>query len=235
MKILICDDIRDDALLTKRIIEEQKLAEGAGITVFSPDELAKEVSGSKLDFDIAILDIEYHRDDLNGIELGKEINRSNPYISIIYLTEIPDYASDVYETMHCYFVIKKNQELTLSRAMNKAIRLYNSRNNSTLRIVEQWNTRDIPVNSIRYITRKGRKLCIVEDEQHEIYMTIRDMLSQLPPQFARCHSGFIVNLDYAESVNGANVTLKDGEKLPVGRQYKTDFYVSYAEYLGERT
>ncbi len=235
MKILICDDVRDDAIYTKGIIEEQKLAEGAEIIIASPDELAKEVNGSKIDYDIVILDIEYHRDDLNGVDLGREVNRSNPYTSLIYLTEIPDYATDVYETMHCYFVIKKNQETTLSRAMTKAIRLHNTKSDNKIRIVEQWLTRDIPVEDIRYITRKGRRMCIISSEEHEIYMSFRDILLQLPDYFARCHSGYIVNFNYVDSVGSGNVQLKDGEKLPIGRQYKADFYVSYAEYLGERT
>ena len=234
MKILICDDNRDDALYTKNIIEEQKLAEGAEITIAAPDEFKNEVSGSKIDYDMVILDIEYHRDDLNGIDLGKEINRSNPYTAIIYLTEIPDYATDAYETMHCYFVIKKMQEATLGRAISKAMRLTSSRNKS-LRIVEKWVTLDIPADKIRYITRRGRRLVIVADEERETYMNIRDILQELPSNFVRCHSGFIVNLDYADSVGGGNVTLKNGEKLPIGRQFKSDFYVGYAEYLGERT
>ena len=234
MKILICDDSRDDALRTRQIIEDQQLADGAEIVIVTPDEAQLALKSQQFDYNISILDIEYHRDDFNGIDLGREINRINPYCAVIYLTEIPDYATDVYETMHCYFVIKKNQEVTLSRAMTKAVRLLNSRNKK-IRITEKWLTKDIFTDRILYITRRGRRLCIVEDEEHEVYVNMRDILSQLPAQFARCHGGYIVNFDFIDSVGGGSVKLKSGQVIPIGRQFKSDFYVKYAEYLGERT
>ncbi len=234
MRILICDDIKDEALHTERIIKEQHLADGAKISVASPDEAMLMVKSQQYDYDISILDIEYHRDDFNGVDLGREINKVNPYCSVIYLTEIPDYATDVYETMHCYFVIKKNQDVTLSRAMTKAVRLLNSRNKK-IRITEKWLTKDILTDKIIYITRRGRRLCIVEDEVHEVYVNMRDILQQLPAQFARCHGGYIVNLDYVDSIGASSLTLKTGSTVPIGRQFKSEFYVKYAEYLGERT
>ena len=103
MKIIICDDERMDAERAKTILLSCK-----GVQ----------------EEDIAILDIEYENRQFNGITLSKELNKKLPLCQIIYLTWVLEFAPEVYDTIHCYFVLKQNEEKMLPRAMEKAIQIY---------------------------------------------------------------------------------------------------------------
>ncbi|MBQ9234814.1 MAG: hypothetical protein IJ167_12385, partial [Lachnospiraceae bacterium] len=140
MRLIICDNIREDALFTKKLIEEYLTEDKNNISIISPDELLGKIDDNEFDYDIAVIEIEYHRNDLNGIELGKRINDNAPLCNIIYLTDLSDFVSDVYETRHCYFVMKKNQQKTLNRALDKALELYyENSNKNTLHIKCNYN------------------------------------------------------------------------------------------------
>lgn len=68
---------------------------------------------------IAVLDI--RMDGTDGIELAKKLNRLAPGCKIIFLTGFLDYATEVYETEHVYFVLKSEMEHRLGRALQKAV------------------------------------------------------------------------------------------------------------------
>ena len=124
MKLVVCDDLKEDADFSLNIINDylKNIQDDYNICYKTPDELDSEIQNGNFEYDIAVLDIDYKGYNFNGIDLGQKINNSCPLCSIIYLTAILDFASDVYETEHCYFVMKKNQKLTMNRALDKAVK-----------------------------------------------------------------------------------------------------------------
>ncbi|MBQ9277906.1 MAG: response regulator transcription factor [Lachnospiraceae bacterium] len=237
MKLVICDDVREDAEKTIRIINDyfENMNDESDIIYFSPDELSCEIEKGEFEFDIAILDIDYKNDNYNGIDLARKINELSPLCNIIYLTAILDFASDVYETEHCYFVMKKNQQKTLKRALDKAVRIVNENNeNKYIKLTSSGKEILILTNEIRYLTRENRKVQIIGDNTFESYISLGDCIEMLPKKFVRCHTGYIVNLDYIKVVEGNKIMLSDDTFIPIGRVYKDSFMYSYLEYLERR-
>ncbi|MBR1815542.1 MAG: LytTR family transcriptional regulator DNA-binding domain-containing protein [Lachnospiraceae bacterium] len=235
MRLIICDDVQEDAFKTKELIEDYNIKEFTYIDITQPDILLKEIDNKTFDYDIIILDIEYHRTDLNGIELGRRINEYAPLCNIIYLSDVPDFASDVYETKHCYFVMKKNQHITLKRALEKALEIYYENNDKcALHIICNYNDVYLSTKIIQYITRENRKLKIIADKTYECYMGLNDCKKQLPKKFVRCHTGYIINADYIKSIESNKICMMDNREIPIGRVYKDSFMLHYLEYLGRR-
>ena len=67
--------------------------------------------------DIIIMDIEMPK--INGIRLAEYIREHNKRVRLIFLTNYINYATDVYDTEHTYFVLKKDAEEKLPVALNK--------------------------------------------------------------------------------------------------------------------
>ncbi|MBQ9200202.1 MAG: response regulator transcription factor [Lachnospiraceae bacterium] len=236
MRLVVCDDVIEDAEKTKGLIKQylEDNNSGGDIFVVSPSELLENIDDD-FSYDIAVLDIDYNNDELNGIDLGKKINEKAPLCNIIYLTGVLDFASDVYETMHCYFVMKKNQDITLARALDKAIRIYHDNcKNSTLSFVCKGKDVIVLSSDIKYITRENRKIQIMSDKKYETYMSLNDCLSKLPECFSRCHMGYIVNMNYIKTIEGNKIYMADGFEAPVGRIYKESFIRHYLEFLEGR-
>ena len=233
MKLVICDDERDDAEITKKIIQNYRGINE--IRILTPEETIFDIEEEFFDYDIAILDIEFHQ-DINGIDIGHYINKCYPSCQIIYLTKVTDYASDVYETEHVYFVTKLNQETTLRRAVDKAIEILSS--NEKYEYLELYvNKKKIIVlqKDIVFLERINRKTMIyTTSDVLETYGSLSEYSKKLSDDFVRCYGSFIANLNYVTNVGRERIVLRDGKTIPVGRTYRDKMIRAYMKFLSRR-
>ena len=79
----------------------------------------------------------------------------------------------------------------------------------------------VNVKEIQLIERDGRIIRIVTNAtDYIIYESLDSILSRLPENFVRCHTGFIVNLDYVVSIHADYLMMKNDRKISIGRTYK---------------
>lgn len=79
----------------------------------------------------------------------------------------------------------------------------------------------INVNEIELIERDARKIHIItKGEDYSVYESLDSILKRLPENFVRCHTGYIVNLDYTTSIHSNYLIMKDDRKITIGRTYK---------------
>lgn len=231
MKIVICDDVMEEALECKKILLDKGLANEEELAIIPPEELVVSVEEQIEKFDILIADIEYDRDDLDGIKLSSIVNKHIPNCKIIYLTNYLDFAPEVYETEHCYFVLKTNAEIMLPRAFTKAKMLYESDMKSVfIELVCDGKKTSVNADSIMYIEKKDRKITVeTNNSSYESYGSMRAIAGK-SDKLVRCHGSFIVNLKYIDVVNTDTIVMKNGFTVPIGRSYKTIVKEKYLEY-----
>lgn len=236
MRIIICDDSIIEAEKTKEVLISNQLADEADITIFLPDDLRDEIERKSLSCDIAIMDIEFDAIPYNGINLSASINELLPSSQIIYLTNILEFAPDVYETKHCYFVLKSNMDLMLPRAVNKAVNIIQkSKEDAVMEIVCDGSRVLIPQHDIIYVERVQRKLTIhTEKSDYSFYSSLKKFLSQANSLFVRCHEAFVVNLDYINVVKKDVVQMEGGRELPIGISFEKNFRTRYMNYWADR-
>ena len=236
MRIIICDDSIIEAEKTKEVLISNQLADEADITIFLPDDLRDEIERKSLLCDIAIMDIEFDAIPYNGINLSASINELLPSSQIIYLTNILEFAPDVYETKHCYFVLKSNMDLMLPRAVNKAVNIIQkSKEDAVMEIVCDGSRVLIPQHDIIYVERVQRKLTIhTEKSDYSFYSSLKKFLSQANSMFVRCHEAFVVNLDYINVVKKDVVQMEGGRELPIGISFEKNFRTRYMNYWADR-
>lgn len=151
LRIAISDD---DLLFANRIAEIVKNSLSfieVKVDIFiKPKEMLK----SNFSFDIALLDI--NMQNINGIELAKSINRENPKCKIIFVTSYLNFATEVYDSDHIYFVLKTNLERHLPLALEKAITLLENEETQFITIVQKGRILNLLQKDILYLERKGR-------------------------------------------------------------------------------
>ena len=105
-----------------------------------------------------------------------------------------------------------------------------------------YNDQDIILNprSFIYVESVGNyaNVCFIDNEQltsASIRTTIKKLKIDLPSNahIVQCHRGFIVNLDYVESIESSNGRLflnlfYSDKKIPVSRAYKSTVYDTLA-------
>ena len=79
----------------------------------------------------------------------------------------------------------------------------------------------INLNEVLYIERNSRKIRFVaKGVEYTSYISLASLLKRLPDNFVRCHTGYIVNMDYVVSIHSNYLIINDGNKISIGRTYK---------------
>lgn len=236
MKISICDDIKEEREQIKKCLEKNTkityITQNASIELYSPTQLNNLIQSGKLDCDIVIMDIEFENVEFDGIFLAKKINEFYPDCKIIYLSHILEFAPNVYETNHCYFVMKNNMETMIPRAVSKAVDLIKM--NSEKRLLElsvDGSKKYIKQADIIYIEKLDRKTYIhTANETYDIYMSLSSIMYKLNNEMVRCHSSFIINLSNISNLSREFLTLSNGTEIPIGKTYRDKVKEEYLKY-----
>lgn len=236
MRIGICDDVKDEQEETKNCLYNNcNLKEEDEVTLFFPEDIRKAVKQDIFDRDVLILDIDFVGRDYDGIKLGALINKYAPECYIIFLTNFLEYAPEVYDIEHCYFVLKKNKAVMLPRAINKVRKMYEAdREKKVLQLTTDGTTAFIYLKDIIYVERLGRKTVVVTDKRkYNCYLSLSEVNRQLPDQFQRCYGSYVVNLEKVVAIGKEELELVDSIKLPMGKTYFEKFREAYMKYWAE--
>ncbi len=237
MIIGICDDVLEEALKTKAVLCTYKNSwiADSEIRIYNPAEVSQDIETDSVDFDILLLDICFDGYDYNGITLAHMINRKLPHCQIIYLTKCLTYVRDIYETEHCYFVLKEDAKKKLYPAMEKAKKLrktiLHESQNDTLEIISGGHKTFINQKDILYVEREQRHTNIYTIKQHYLcYQSLTALQKELSESLVRCHGGYIVNLQYITYLGRKHLKISGKIDIPIGVTYKSHIREKYQEY-----
>lgn len=187
--------------------------------------------------DIVIMDIEFNGVEYDGISLAKRLNVASPNTQIIYLTHILEFAPEVYETDHCYFVMKNNMEVMLPKAFDKALAIYNEqKHKKPLEIINEGHKILIAQDNICYIEKRQRQTIIhTQTDSFSCYDSITSIGKKLSDTIVRCHGGYLVNLSHITYLGGEKIVLGVSDtEIPIGKTYKEHIKHAYLKYWMRR-
>lgn len=222
MKIGICDDDFEEREKIKNILEHKiSYLSFYQIESYNPNEVLLDIEEGLFDCDIIIMEIEFKEVDFNGIDLGHKLNKNFSLCKIIYISDGLKYVMDVYETDHCYFLLKINLEERLKIAMRKALKEYVlERKTKVLEINSQGRKVLINLKDIQYFERESRIVKVVtEKKTYTCYYSLKEIVDKVGKNMVRIHGGYIVNTDYITYIGKDFVEIESGKKLPIGRSY----------------
>ncbi|MBE5944460.1 MAG: LytTR family transcriptional regulator [Lachnospiraceae bacterium] len=90
-----------------------------------------------------------------------------------------------------------------------------------LEIVANREKIKLKFEDIIYIERVNRQINIVcRENEYLTYETLDKIKQKLPEYFIRCHTGFIINLNWIEYFSQNQIVMINNKKISVGRAYK---------------
>lgn len=92
--------------------------------------------------------------------------------------------------------------------------------------------RRIPIYRIYYAESSNHKVMLhLEEEILAYYGKLGDLEQELGKDFCRIHKGYLVSLAHVASYDRTEVTLLNGEKLPVSKYKYRDFAKAFLWWL----
>lgn len=180
----------------------------------------------RVNLDIIFLDIEMK--GLNGIEIGTIIKSFNQNIILIYITGHTGYALDAFRVEALDYILKPIDENKFNPLFKKALnRLEEIKlikiNRKQLYFKYNREIISLNYNDIYFFEKVLNKIQIhTKENTYKSYLSIRELESKLDNNiFARCHEGYIVNIEKIKSIKENNLILKDiNTSIPISRSRK---------------
>lgn len=231
LKIAICDDEKVDLEIINDLTTQ--LLNTLNIKF----DIQKFNSGHKLlestmSFDLLLLDIEM--DEINGIDIARNIRMYNREIKIIFITNSQNYLRVGYTVKADGYFIKPIDKIEFNYELSNVIKDNIIDNKFILN--KRISPCKIYLNDIYYIEFKDRKTLVhMKDTLISTYLTIKEWNTLLNDyQFNQCHKAYIINLRHISKLKTDKVILTTGDEIVLSRKYKTEFKIKYLTSIGER-
>lgn len=219
--IAICDDNSADITFISSIVSEWAKMQGNIISIktFSSAESFLFSYVDCKDYDILLLDIEMG--GINGVQLAKEIRKSNEAVQIVFITGYSDYVTDGYDVSALHYLVKPVDKEKLFEVLSRAA-LKVMKNERNLMLDLSNETVRIPFHEISFLEVRQNYVTIHAKQDYTVKKTLGEFEVELDERFYRTGRSFIINLTYIQRITKTEVYLSNGSIIPLPRgQYET--------------
>lgn len=233
IRIAICDDEKNIRAYLRTLVRKQD-SESEITEYASADEY---LSGG-MEHDLLFLDIEMKgaASGMDGMSMAKQIRNMelDRQPVIIFVTGYEEYVYDAFDVGAFQYLLKPINEQKFAEVFSRAAEQILSeaeQKKKTLIIQYGSESRAIPLDSIYYLESRNHKVVLyLKEGELEYYAKIGELEEKLAGQFYRIHRGYLVNLAYVEGYDKAEVTLANGDRLPLSKKYD-DFAAAYLQFM----
>lgn len=235
MRIAICDDevaILDKIKALLDAYSKEHDRQIAYDAFESPLELLTQME-VKGHYDALLLDVLMRED--NGIEVAREIRKTDQNVKIVFLTSAAEYAVQSYTVDAFYYALKPVQKQEFFAVMDKLYAKWQQDKSEFLLVKCENGINKISIGELEYCEVVNRSLILYLENGTRLKSTVKiteleEMLRQFGC-FIRPHRSYLINLRYVENLSQKSITMKSGVVIPVphGKYTQTkERYFAYA-------
>ncbi len=221
VKIAMCDDDVESLKVSAKILESAIMEQdfNAEIVTVTTDQnkILNEIKNQNID--ILFLDVDFQNSGKNGLEFASELRKINKDFYLIFLSGHQRY-------MHVSFYVKVFDYLVkpiTKDVFNEVVkRLKDDIDISKKLFVHLNKWKSVRNDVILYIERQNNKTIVVTNYGIETTSkNLETLLKELPPNFAKCHRSYIVNLNNIISLDKKEgvITFSNGKTCPVNSHF----------------
>ena len=229
LKIAVCDDEKNICdYIEKRVTDYlAKIDENAEISVFYDSAPLLEACKKSNDFDIIFLDIKMKT--INGVDCAKLLRENDVNSLIVFVTSSAEYVFSGYEVKAFRYILKTDLVNAFDRIFAECLTELKKNIDKVFPLKTTSVVKNIPLNDILYFESNKRVLIVhTKGEDHSFYGKLDDIEEGLQnDNFIRIHQSFLVNAFKINSVSKTEVTLKNGDILPVSKSRATAVKEAY--------
>lgn len=182
-------------------------------------------------YDIILLDIEMPK--VNGMKAAEEIRAQDAGVTLMFITNMANYAIRGYEVGALDFVMKPINYYTFSMKMTRVLKRTKQKAQQDILLTLPDGVKKLNVQQIYYVEVQNRMLYYHTDEGVFVMRGTMQSVEQLlaPYAFAKCNHWYIVNLKHVSEVKKSTAVVA-GNELEVSRRNRTAFLKALTDYVG---
>ena len=182
-------------------------------------------------YDIIFLDVEMQH--LDGMETAHRIRELDSDVLLIFITNMAQYAIKGYAVGALDYVLKPVPYFAFSQQLQKAVNQLAKRTRHYLAVSVDGGMRRLDAATIYYIESEGHRVHFyTENGDFSAPGALKALEEKLAGRlFARCNSGYLVNLAQVSGVQQNTVQVGPHE-LQISRPKRRAFLAALADYIG---
>ena len=182
-------------------------------------------------YDLILLDVEMKH--LDGMETAQRIRALDSDVMIVFITNMAQYAIRGYAVGALDYVLKPVPYFAFSQQLQKALGQLKKRERHYLAVAVDGGMRRLDAAEIYYLESEGHKVHFyTEKEDFVVPGTLKNYEEKLVGRaFARCNSGYLVNLAQVFGVQQDMVQVGP-YMLQISRPRRKAFMAELADYIG---
>lgn len=218
LNIVVCDD---DPVFLQIMVEQLSKLETMHQVILRilpfhdlqiPDENLQEC-------DIAFLDIDFPKEDYNGMDIARKLRAQNKKAVLIFVTNFVEYAREGYEVQAFRYLLKKELPEKLEACF--ALSLEQLRNaQKTYPVQVSGETIHLRIDQILYLEAWQHTVAAYLSEKQQLrqvrfYAALSNVEKDLEADgFLRTQKSYLVNMRHIVKYQAKEVVLKGGISLP---------------------
>lgn len=171
---------------------------------------------------------------LDGIQTAEKIREFDKEVLLFFITSLPEHAYACYKVRAFSFLSKPIQYDEFRQELRAAVQHILSHQDNRIAIRKGHNVYYPSINEILYIESSNHNIVYhLSDQDIECYGSLSTAERELQDKgFFRCHAAYLVNQRSIASIQGNDITLKNGVVLPISKTKKADFLDKLTQFLG---
>lgn len=236
MKIAIVDDISEERISLRSRLGQEFMRRGvhADFTEFENGE-AFLSAAKQCTFTVLFLDI--YMNGANGIEIAKELRKSDSSCLLIFTTTSTEHALEGFQVRAMHYLVKPYTEKALSDLTDEIL----SRIPVLGKYIEvkvDGSNITVPFQSIVYAEHLSHMIHIYTVNKKELitrqsFESFTSLL-KIDTRFYSCNRGVVINLEHALDFDGSVFLLDNGIQIPVSRKLVKHARQTFMDYLFQR-
>ena len=235
MRIAICDDeaaMLDNLKALLDVYNKEYDRQIRYDAFESPLELLTQMD-MKGHYDALLLDVLMKED--NGIEVAREIRKTDQDVRIVFLTSAAEYAVQSYTVNAFYYALKPVQKQDLFAVLDKLYAKWQQDKAEFILVKCENGINKIHIRDLEYCEVVSRSLILFLQNGTRLKSTVKikeleEMLRQFGC-FIRPHRSYLINLRYVENLSQKSITMRSEVVIPIphGKYTQTkEQYLAYA-------
>lgn len=183
------------------------------------------------DYDLVLMDIDMP--NLNGIETAKALRKVDQSATLIFVTNMAQYAISGYEVNAIDFILKPVNRYSFAIKIKRAISRTAKKNDNAIQIKMDGTIFLVHMYQIMYLEVDGHYVIFHTTQgDYKEYTTLKLAQKRInSSHFVQCNQSFLINMKYIESVSRESVTV-GGTVIYISRKMKTEFMNAVLDFLG---
>ena len=182
------------------------------------------------EFDILIFDVDMP--GRSGLETAREIRARDERVTILFVTNMAQYAINGYEVEAVDYIVKPIGYFDFAMKFSRAVRRAGQRRRRLLSLETIDGIVSVDLAEVLYVEVMAHYLSYhLADRELRVRGSMKEREQELKGfGFSRIHKSYLVNLARTDTIRSGEI-VAGGVSLPLGRAYKDSFMEDYLRYL----